>query len=182
MGTALSTNVAGALIQSTAEPNAARLAASASAGGVRLRGGEGQREGINPSATGLEEGSVNGPAAAFRTIERGVESARQVVPNVEDILEIQQERIAESEAARQAQLEEARVLEQEQAQDTELLVPDPAAGTERFSATNAQESNVQTLRNEAADIAQPRDANAAPDAPSTFAGVNSTGELLNIVV
>ena len=122
----------------------AREAASASARnarpGTRARE-DSVRPGINPSASGIDQRAVNGPAAALRTIDRGVASARQIVPDVQDILAIARERFTELEAAREARLEEQRAEQQsdeppERRLPEERVLPEASRQTRAFEASN----------------------------------------------
>jgi hypothetical protein len=144
MATAIGQNIAQYAAFSGGSSGAAQLAAAAAARGVRLgQANETGRPTINPSATGLQEGAINGPSAAQRTIVSGVESARKIVPNVEDILDIQRQRVADSEAARRAQLEEARAQEEESTQDTERLLPEPSREAARFNEARATREDAE---------------------------------------
>lgn len=69
-------------------------------------GGEVRRPGERRTQSVIESRAVTGPAAALRTLDRGVASARRIVPKVEDILDIARERFVESRAQRQAALRE----------------------------------------------------------------------------
>lgn len=139
----------------------ARQAAVAAAVRVRPGGttssgrGPEERPGVNPSASGLGQSAVNGPAAALRTIDQGVASARQLVPDVQDIVEILRERFTESEAARTARLEEQRAAEAETEEEVaarpeERLLPEPSPRTSEFRATDTnRETQETTQRTEA---------------------------------
>lgn len=121
----------------------AREAASAAARetrpGARARE-DSVRPGINPSASGIDQRAVNGPAAALRTIDRGVASARQIVPDVQDILAIARERFTELEAAREARLEEQRAEQSDEnpegAPPEERVLPEASRQTRAFEASN----------------------------------------------
>lgn len=121
----------------------ARQAASAAAREARpgLRPQEASvRPGINPSASGIDQRAVNGPAAALRTIDSGVASARQIVPDVQDILAIARERFTELQAAREARLEEQRA-EQADEQTSETTPPEERVLPEASRQTRAFEAN-----------------------------------------
>ncbi|MFM1920548.1 MAG: hypothetical protein RLZZ303_2182 [Candidatus Hydrogenedentota bacterium] len=122
----------------------ARQAASAAAREARpgVRAQEGSvRPGLNPSASGIDQRAVNGPAAALRTIDSGVASARQIVPDVQDILAIARERFTELEAAREARLEEQRAEQSdEETSDStppeERVLPEASRQARAFEANN----------------------------------------------
>ncbi len=137
---------AGDIARQAAAAAAAKLRPGASAPSGR---GQEERPGLNPSASGLGQNAVNGPAAALRTIDRGVASARQLVPDVQDIVEILRERFTESEAARTARLEEQRAAEAESADEEaerpeERLLPEPSPRTSEFRATDADRATRET--------------------------------------
>ncbi|MBI1320980.1 MAG: hypothetical protein GC168_18805 [Candidatus Hydrogenedens sp.] len=186
MATAIGQNLSAFYPAQGGTGEAAQLAASAAARGVRIgSSGEAAQQGINPSATGLQDNAVNGPSAAQRTILQGVESARRIVPDVKDILDIQRQRVAESEAARQAQLEEARAQEDARAQDTERSLPEPSRDASRFAQTRP-EDNTQSVdfrqdvaaasRNDASQA----DRNPAPQERGN--PVSGTGARLDVLV
>lgn len=142
----------------------AREAASAAAretrAGARARE-DSVRPGINPSASGIDQRAVNGPAAALRTIDRGVASARQIVPDVQDILAIARERFTELEAAREARLEELRAEQQsddppERRLPEERVFPEASRQTRAFEASNkATEPRLQDRQGNAATAKEP---------------------------
>ncbi|HUW59591.1 MAG TPA: hypothetical protein VMZ06_01190 [Candidatus Bathyarchaeia archaeon] len=71
---------------------------------------------------GFGEGSVSVPGAAIRTIRRGVESAREVVPTVEDLRRDLRARLSRDREARKAEAEQRHQAERAQRAEE---APDP---------------------------------------------------------
>lgn len=114
----------------------ARQAANAATRELRL--GTAEADGFRRRGDSPEQQRVfNAPSAALRTIDRGVENARKVVPQVEDILELARERFSESEQARQAREAEQRAeagdrANAEPAPQPERTTPEPSPQVARF--------------------------------------------------
>jgi len=74
------------------------------------------------ATAGFGKGSVSVPGAAIRTIQRGVEGAREAVPTVEELRSELRARLSRDREAREAEAEQRRQADQAQrAEDT----PDP---------------------------------------------------------
>ncbi len=74
---------------------------------------------------GFGEDSVSVPGAAIRTVQRGVESAREVVPTAEELRAELRARLSQEREARQAEAEQHRWTDRQRVEEPGARKPEP---------------------------------------------------------